>query len=1383
MSLRTALSDYGQQLSAEREALVARLCTALTGAQADEPQHAEAVQACLAALQHHRFADPNPREVDDAYDRLGARLNEHAQFGKQRALRLLCDRLRSLPLQSTQVEFQHRLLAFLSAASRAPLSTQYSGSGLVEALEAQARTALVGPPTYLSDASSEGWEEEAGAFSPGSQLSDWSHLSAATEEDGEQGDAEGRSAVAAPQMPSVTAASGDEQAAQQQATERGPAATLSVLLEQQQAAAAAATAALAAALGRPLPAGLAAPQAARRETPYTRSSLSVWLASKASGGQPARLLEPRLCFHERELVQQVIHMLKGVAHPGPAFQLDAVRDAYAPRPGVHLHSSSHGSARSLLARFAQAATAIRRVQAFCATAVRCSGSVGAEAAAGGGSQEQQEERRLYSLPTVSAFAAAVAEQQQVLQQQVLVLEAAFSSGALTSLLQLAQRTTGLAQQAALLAALARRCCAWRGSAAETSAGLLSGLYDALQLQLLQARSQGGVAAAMLLRIFTATCRPQLAVLHGWLYRGQLDDPAGEFFLQASGASIPTDSPRFWSDAYTLRRTAATAAPAVPCFLLPLADSILSAGKAALLLNAYSSWRLAAAAARGSAAAPAGGSAAPEVFASPSKRRLSEYGALGFAIAAGQGPGQHSRPPHPYGVPPPAAAALADSLVAAGSDGDAPGPEPLLLHQQLLQNLEAQLQEQLAFGGSLSSPVKGSAQLLTVAGATGATAAGASPAGSRSSDASSSGTSGGSHTCHEEWQQACAACEDHTLLLPPEDALPQLPAVPASADRLPAAPLATIAQPPLGLDGQPPAEPPVQQTAAGVAASSGVAQSSNGQPTIGDRMRAAAAARTAQACCTAAAQLSLLIIPPAPLEAMALAAGSRAQANGTAAACEAQQAQQAQQFDGAVWQEWYRRVASSLSQQLQVLDSISAVGSSSSSAATSSRRLAGGYRVPLGLPRYTNASPSEQLWGRSGSPAASSASLLGVPGAQPLQPQLAAAAPPLDVVLQHSLLRPVRTQVDAASGALCTALLRHGLLRQLAALRDTYLLGSPLLEPFVSVLLRSISTSGGMDRLSEFEANSALQDALTAGGRAPVLRMTAHIAKAAVGTPGAAGATPTPPSAAGVQQRVQALSRLRLRCEPGWPLGLVVGEEMLAQYNSVFVLLLQLLWVKQSLKSVRYHGWKAGRQAAAGGTARDALQHQMVHLVDSVLQYINDRVLAAGAWLEQAMEECTSLDEMHRCRAKYLRAVTRYCLLSSEGVARLVHEGLLHLLNACLQYCALHKQVTTVAAALRAGSSGSEGAGGSDGQEDEQADGGAAGGAWAHLTAARRAELPRRGGEATRQLAALRKEFGNRQRLLLRVLSTKAAEAGSHADELRQLLGALDFSRWFERSMA
>jgi hypothetical protein len=46
---------------------------------------------------------------------------------------------------------------------------------------------------------------------------------------------------------------------------------------------------------------------------------------------------------------------------------------------------------------------------------------------------------------------------------------------------------------------------------------------------------GGVLAAMLLRVFTAACRPLLGALHKWLYRGVLDDPASEFFIQASGA--------------------------------------------------------------------------------------------------------------------------------------------------------------------------------------------------------------------------------------------------------------------------------------------------------------------------------------------------------------------------------------------------------------------------------------------------------------------------------------------------------------------------------------------------------------------------------------------------------------------------------------------------------------------------------------------------------------------------------------------------------------------------------------------------------------------------------------------------------------------------------
>lgn len=171
-----------------------------------------------------------------------------------------------------------------------------------------------------------------------------------------------------------------------------------------------------------------------------------------------------------------------------------------------------------------------------------------------------------------------------------------------------------------------------------------------------------------------------------------------------------------------------------------------------------------------------------------------------------------------------------------------------------------------------------------------------------------------------------------------------------------------------------------------------------------------------------------------------------------------------------------------------------------------------------------------------------------------------------------------------------------------------------------------------------------------------------------------------------------------------------------------------------------------------------------------------------------------------------------CHCSSEGVARLVHEGLLHLLNACLTYCSLRQQQAATAAALAALSEAAGGPaaaalGGSVAQrqqqqraqlepatleqqqeEDEEEDAGDREGLPAGMPAGgvpwagRRAELQRRTVDASQQLARLRRDFSNRRRLLLRVLATKAAEAGSHADELRQLLAALDFNAFFERSM-
>ena len=127
----------------------------------------------------------------------------------------------------------------------------------------------------------------------------------------------------------------------------------------------------------------------------------------------------------------------------------------------------------------------------------------------------------------------------------------------------------------------------------------------------------------------------------------------------------------------------------------------------------------------------------------------------------------------------------------------------------------------------------------------------------------------------------------------------------------------------------------------------------------------------------------------------------------------------------------------------------------------------------------------------------------------------------------------------------------------------------------------------MDRLSEFELNASLQDALVAGGQAQLLRVSAQLLPAPAG--GAAGA---PPSAAGVQPRVQQLGRLRLRVEPGWPLSLVVGEGMLAQYNAVLVLLLQ---VRGSRSRAEPWGW--GCAAGHGTCAHACACRQRPGIVD------------------------------------------------------------------------------------------------------------------------------------------------------------------------------------------
>lgn len=218
-------------------------------------------------------------------------------------------RLYSLPLASSQYDYAHRVLALLYCTSRGAALSGGAGplppSLLLERLEREAERAILGEPSYLTDTSSTSGSWAEVPWSPASELSEWSDGGAAeavatapaageqqqpqTMMDGEAAGVDGGAAM-------DVDAQRQQQQQQQRAEAELPAppalSSLAVppkLLVGYQAQAAT----------------LASAPPGSARSPYERSSLAVWLASRRSGGHPQRLLEPRLCFTEQELVAQV----------------------------------------------------------------------------------------------------------------------------------------------------------------------------------------------------------------------------------------------------------------------------------------------------------------------------------------------------------------------------------------------------------------------------------------------------------------------------------------------------------------------------------------------------------------------------------------------------------------------------------------------------------------------------------------------------------------------------------------------------------------------------------------------------------------------------------------------------------------------------------------------------------------------------------------------------------------------------------------------------------------------------------------------------------------------------------------------------------------------
>ncbi|KAL0048039.1 hypothetical protein WJX82_006302 [Trebouxia sp. C0006] len=536
----SALSSFGWQMQADREDLCSRLVCKLLPVQAEDGNHGLAMEYCLQNLEQHRFGDVDPASVESLYGGLSERLGSHSQLQKQRALQKLVAALLACKLDSQQLEPHHNLLSLVYWLARRPLESAYIPS------DEPSNTHSGSPDEVSEDDHMSDWGNDAAVYSSDSELSDWE---------------EPRDTYAA-----YTDSQSHSQAVQQTAADAEAQQSSSPLDLIKQ-------------LRQKLAVHLPKPQQMSR---HHKGCLLLSVA--AAQGSEDTLPPATHCTTEAELAQQVIRMLRGAQDPGPAFRLDRRSGSFTANSDTHVPHLSHSSLHHMLGGFAAAGTDLLKLQTF-VNKVQSAVS----------SQSWQASRAQSSVsPTLAAFAAALADQMHPMWAKLVEIEESLGmteTSSKVSLLHLEYQLQGVLRRIGLLKDVWEEALSTEGhskdhpvTAAQLSCDLLTKLKSVLHHYSIQGGPRGRQEAAVILRLWTQSMQPLLAALQAWLYDGLLLGSAHNFFI-CEDQNVSVDSPYFWNEAFTLRRTE-TGDVACPEFLQPLVEGILSTGKSLILLRAH-----------------------------------------------------------------------------------------------------------------------------------------------------------------------------------------------------------------------------------------------------------------------------------------------------------------------------------------------------------------------------------------------------------------------------------------------------------------------------------------------------------------------------------------------------------------------------------------------------------------------------------------------------------------------------------------------------------------------------------------------------------------------------------------------------------------------------
>lgn len=510
--------------------------------------------------QFHTFLDTHPDNVEKEWMHLLQRIADHGQQDKVHVLQELRTWLLDCPMQSCQRDFQHRILSFLLSASGKALETDASLRvvwSMQENLKAAraAEAHLVKELAEEMNQSEDEWWTNDVPLSPGDNLSIWSGSS--------HDDASRRRSIdllsSGRQTPTVT--SPNAEAARAWNSQENASSDLINTKESMHV----------------IPndiryAPLSSHESVRRllmnkgfrpsydstteikknsrkpSHPYGSYSLTLRLASNNTQRKhPAEILDPRKCFEETEIVEDVLRMLEGVDSPGRVFSWDHGQKKYCVLEGIHTRHLTQETMYGILSNFATMASRKRRIVEFCNEILNERSETKSIDASSCNyhyrNTSVEAKSELSQVSTINLFLSFISEALKGSLDWVLKLKYRMKKleGKL-SLIMLEVNLRTLKRHMSVLHSLVEEC-QWQGSPSLTSISLIKGLYKKIDHILVCSGSSDGFDASIVAAAISASTVALLNAADMWTSMYSLDFAPAEFFLSdiESGAGAYSSS--------------------------------------------------------------------------------------------------------------------------------------------------------------------------------------------------------------------------------------------------------------------------------------------------------------------------------------------------------------------------------------------------------------------------------------------------------------------------------------------------------------------------------------------------------------------------------------------------------------------------------------------------------------------------------------------------------------------------------------------------------------------------------------------------------------------------------------------------------------------------